>query len=942
MKIQLDKFKLSNFFKKRKINKTPIKKKRISWRSFLTWCSYSILGIILIIALLFAWFSKDLPTPSKIADRKPTVSTKVYDKTGQILLYETGDQKRTIIQSNQMSQYLKDATISVEDASFYQHHGIRVTSILSAVRDKLLGRTAVLRGGSTITQQYVKTALLTSDRSIARKIKEAILAVELEFMFTKEQILTMYLNEIPYGSGTAGAEAAARTYYGIPAKDLTLAQSATLAAIPQAPTYYSPYGTHVEKLINRKNYVLDRMAENGKITTEQATEAKNQDTTTLNIALKPRRDSMLAPHFAMYVLEQIADEYGEDKINKEGLNIITTLDYDKQKFAEQAINDGVPKNTKYNAGNAALVSVDSRSGQILAMVGSKDYFDTTIDGQVNVADSLRQPGSSFKPFAYATAFKSKDYSPSKIIYDLETDFGGNPPYIPHNYNGRTNGPVTIRQALSNSLNIPAVKILSLAGIDNVLRTASDMGITTLTRRSDYGLSLVLGAGEVKPVEMAGAFSVFANGGVKYDLASILKITDSKNKILYEYQLEKNAGQQVLDPQISYEIADILSDNEARSLVFGTRSSLYFPDRKVAAKTGTTSSFKDAWTVGFTPSIATAVWVGNSDATAMKNGADGSVLAGPIFHKFMVDALEGTPNEDFAKPDGLQTATIEKYSNKQPTEFSSETSTDIFASWQLPAEKDDIHQLVNLCKGTDKLAPADAPIELIDKKSITIVHSERPDNPNWEEPVRGWAQSNGMFGNTPTETCDLASITPKISVTSPINNAEISGLTVISVDVESPNGIKKVEYFLDGVNIGENTLSPYSIQYDFKDLESKKYTLKSEITDNNDMRVASQIIINVKSPSKAAVLDVTIKNISAGSVEISWKTTDQSFGLDTYTADGGTPQTSQNTIIGLSHKITLTNLIIGKRYSYTISSNHSNNNTSSYKSTFVAPSATSKK
>jgi 1A family penicillin-binding protein len=931
--------KMKNVFKclfKSKVKRELPKKKKHFWHSFWTWTIYSVLGIILVIALLFAWFSKDLPTPSKIAGRKPTVSTKIYDKTGKMLLYETGDQKRTIVPSDQMSQYLKDATISVEDANFYQHHGIRFSSILSAVVDKMLGRTAVLRGGSTITQQYVKTALLTSDRSIARKIKEAILAVELEFMFDKDQILTMYLNEIPYGNNTAGAEAAAKMYYALPAKDLSLAQAATLAAIPNAPTYYSPYGTHVEKLVNRRNYVLDRMAENGKITKEQADEAKKVDTTTLNVAVKPRHDSMLAPHFAMYVLEQIVDEYGEDKINKEGLNIVTTLDYDKQIMAEQAVKDGVPKNDKYGAKNAALVSVDPKTGQVLAMVGSKDYFDTSIDGQVNVADSLRQPGSSFKPFAYATAFKSADYSPSKIIYDMETNFGGNPPYIPHNYNNRTNGPITMRQALSNSLNIPAVKVLSLAGIDNVLRTASDMGITTLTNRQDYGLSLVLGAGEVKPVEMAGAFSVFATGGVKHDLMSVLKITDSSNKVLYEYKPERNTGNQVLDPQIAYEMSSILSDNDARSLVFGTRSSLYFPDRTVAAKTGTTSSFKDAWTVGFTPSLATAIWVGNSNGVAMKNGADGSVLAGPIFHNYMVKALDGTPNEEFAKPAGIQTVTVERWSNKVPTQYSSETTTDIFAAWQIPTDKDNVHQVLNLCKGTDKLAPANAPAELIDTRTITVVHSERPDNPNWENPVRDWATANGMFGSAPTEICDAATLLPKISFSSPSNGTTVSGLADISVSAESPSGVKNVEYFLDGVSIGVSSTSPYSIQYDFKNLEARLYALTARITDNNNVTASTDIQVAVVLANGSTVTGVTVKDGVAGSVDISWDTTDQSYGSITYYATGVSSQTSANSSVGLTHKITLSDLVSAKTYSYTITSNSSGSNPSTYTNTFLAP------
>jgi len=893
-------------------------KKKRSWkeifrRSMLV-LMYLVLALVFCTAAAFAWFSKDLPTPSKIAGRKPAVSTKIYDRTGQILLFETGEQKRTIVKTDQIAQSLKDATVSIEDAQFYQHHGIDFKQILAAVAEKVLGRTKVTRGASTITQQYVKNALLTSDRSITRKIKEAILAVELEFMYNKDEILTMYLNEIPYGNGTAGAEAAAKMYYGKTAQDLTLAQAATLASIPQSPTYYSIYGTHVDSLIIRRNHVLDQMVKTGKITADDAIKAKAEDTTTIGLVVKPRRDSILAPHFSMYVLEQIASDYGEDQIQKEGLSIITTLDYDKQKFAEKSVTDGVPKNAKYNAGNAALVAVDPKNGQVLAMVGSKDYFDNSIDGQVNVADSLRQPGSSFKPFAYATAFKSPDYSPSKLIFDVKTDFGGNPPYIPQNYNGKTNGPVTMRQALSNSLNIPAVKVMALAGIDNVLQTASDMGITTLTHREDYGLSLVLGAGEVKPVEMAGAFSVFATGGIKHPLNSVLKITDSNNKTLFEYDAAKDKNQQVLDPQIAYEMASIMSDNNARSLVFGTRSALAFTNRTVAAKTGTTSDFKDAWTVGYTPSLSVAVWVGNSKGEKMKSGADGSVLAAPIFHSFMVSALGDTPNEEFVRPAGIQDVLVEKWSNKLPDTGSTETLTDIFASWQVPKEKDNIHKKVLVCKGTDKIAPEGAPASLVEEKIVTVIHSEKPDNSNWENPVIAWANEHGMTGIMPTETCDFAAMIPTVTITSPSNNAVVSGTADLTVTVGGANPIVKVEYFIDGISVGESTVAPFSKSYDFTLLADGSHKISAIVTDNSGTTGTSEVTVTTKDLNPLTVSQVTFKALGATSEEISWITDKDSTATLIYYPDGSTtPTTIQSTELAMLHKTTLSNLLPSSKY-----------------------------
>jgi len=824
---------------------TPRKRKKF-WRMILFGLLYFVLGLIFIVALLFAWFSKDLPTPDKIANMKLSQSTKIYDRTGQILLYETGDQKRTIVTSSQIPQNLKDATVSIEDANFYKHHGIDFMAILKAIGNKLLGRTNRTGGASTITQQYVKNSFLTPNRSLSRKIKEAILSIELEFMYNKDQILTMYLNEIPYGNSAAGAEAAAKIYYNTPAKDLDLAESATLAAIPNAPSYYSPYGTHVDALITRKNKVLDAMVKNGKIGKDQADKAKAEDTTTIGKELQARHDSILAPHFAMYVIEQVAEQYGEDAVQKQGLKIITTLDYDKQKIAEKAVDDGMAKLAKYGGSNGALVAIDPNNGQILAMVGSKDYFDTTIDGNVNVADSSRQPGSSFKPFAYATAFKQPDYSPSKMLYDFTTNFGGNPPYIPQNYTGKNYGPVTMRQALSNSLNVPAVKVMSLAGIDNVLRTASDMGITTLTHRDQYGLSLVLGAGEVKPVEMAGAFGTFATGGVKHPLDAILKISDSNNKAMYEYK--DSAGQQVLDPQIAYEISNILSTNETRALVFGTHTALYFPDRTVAVKTGTTSNFKDAWTVGYTPSIAVAVWTGNNNSKAMSSGADGSVVAAPIFHQFIVNALAGTPSQNFAIPPQIKTVTVEKYSNKLPSQYSSETTTDIFADWQAPTTQDNVHKIVKVCKGTNLVATDNTPAELTEDKVFADLHSERPDNPSWEGPVHDWAVANGLSVPLPTDQCNASNFAPTISISAPIKNTALSGLTTITTNATDNYQITKVEFYIDGVLVNTATSAPYSYQYDFSLLASGSHNIKAIVTDEHGITAQDEISISVSNSS----------------------------------------------------------------------------------------------
>ncbi len=882
---------------------------------------YALAVIVFVIAILFAWFSKDLPTPSKIANAKPAESTKLYDRTGEILLYETGEQKRTIIKSDQISQYLKDATVATEDANFYNHHGFDSRAIIRATMEKITGQRRKSRGASTITQQYVKNALLSSDRSMTRKIKELILSIELEMMYSKDDILTMYLNEIPYGNSTAGAEAGSKMYFGKNAKDISIAEAATLAAIPQAPTYYSPYGTHTEELEGRKDYVLDRMVGTGKLSFEEAKTAKEIDTLTLNKTLKPRKDAMLAPHFAMYVLENIAEEYGESAIQKQGMRIITSLDFEKQKQAEEAITSGVTKINQYGASNAGMVAVDPKTGEVLAMVGSIDYFNAEIDGNVNITDSKRQPGSSFKPYTYATLFKQKDYSPSKILYDFQTDFGGG--YVPKNYNGRFNGPVTIRQALSNSLNIPAVKALSLSGIDNVIKTAEDMGITTLNDKKSYGLSFALGVAEIKPVEAAGGFGVFAANGTKHDLKSVLKISDAKGKTIYEYEPAKDKGKQVLDPQIAYEISNILSDNNSRAMVFGTHSQLYFPNRTVAAKSGTTNDNKDAWTVGYTPSISVAVWVGNNKGSAMKGGADGSIVAAPIFHKFIETALANTPNEDFVRPDGIQELEVDKYSNKLPTEFSPEKSKDIFAVWQVPQEKDDIHIRLQVCKSNGKLAPDDLPDSYTDFRLFTNLHSERPDYANWENPVRGWAQANGLYNTPPKDYCSSKDIVSTISITSPAYNSTVSGSTILSVNIASPVAVKNVEYFIEGVSIGSSSTSPYSLSYNFSDsgITEGLQTITAVLTDENTGTSRASTQINVLKNSGPIITNITAQRINLTSVTITWTTNVPSNTQVHYKASTDTDYKIKSLPTkGTAHSITIDDLSPNQSYSYRISAN----------------------
>ena len=614
---------------------------------FFLWCGVAFLlfGIG-----VFAYYAKDLPSPGKLNKRQVVESTKIYDRTGEHLLYEIhGEEKRTMVSLKDMGEIIKAATIAAEDQSFYQHHGIYFKSIARAAIYDLMGRK-VSQGGSTITQQLIKNTVLTPERTFTRKVKEVILSIELEQRFSKDEILEMYLNEIPYGSNAYGVQAAAQTFFGKDSKRLTLAEAALLASLPKAPTYYSPYGTNTEDLKGRQEYVLDQMTKLGYVTKEEADAAKEAD---IISEVRPFQENIQAPHFVMYVKEMLVTRYGEKQVEERGMKVYTTLDWDKQTIAEEAVKKGVAANiTKYRATNAALTAIDPKTGQILAMVGSRDYFDKSIDGNVNVATRDRQPGSSFKPYVYATAFK-KGYTPNTTIFDVETNFGTKEqPYVPQNYSNNFSGPVKMREALARSLNIPAVKTLYLAGVQNSINTAQSMGITTLKNPSRYGLALVLGGGEVKLVDHVAAFGTFATGGVRHDKTAILKITDGKGSLIEEYK--SSPGEKALDADICAQIDAILSDNKLRAPVFGSSSPLRFDDRPVAVKTGTTNEWRDAWTVGYTPGLAAGVWAGNNNNSPMAAGADGVYVAAPIWREFMDRALANMAIEQFPEAKEIKT------------------------------------------------------------------------------------------------------------------------------------------------------------------------------------------------------------------------------------------------------------------------------------------------
>lgn len=576
------------------------------------------------------------------------------------MLYDIYDEeRRTVVPWDRISETIKKATLAVEDSGFYEHKGFDLKGIArSLLRNIEQGYGS--GGGSTITQQLVGNALVGREKNLTRKVQELILAIEVERKFTKDQIFEMYLNQVPYGSNAYGIESASQTYFDIPASELSLAQAAVLASMVQRPSYLSPYGAHTDELLARKDYVLGRMRQLNLIN-----EQPYRDALAVKLEFKPKGSAISAPHFVQMAREYVTSKYGADIVSSGGFKIITTLDADLQKKAEELVAKYAKINReKYKATNAALVAIDPKTGEVRTLVGSADYFDTGNEGNYNVVTAQRQPGSAFKPFAYAAAF-AKGYPDSTVLWDVKTEFnplcppdasatkdpGGQDCYHPRNYSGTFSGPVTMRQSLARSLNVPSVKTLYLAGIDSVIDLATRMGITTLGDRSRFGLSLVLGGAEVRPIDIVSAYGVFANEGVRLPWSFIQRIEVSNGTLLEERQA---APERVLDAQTARLVSDVLSDNNARAPAFGFNNSLYLPGRDVAAKTGTTQENRDAWVIGYTPSLAVGVWVGNNRNQSMTTAGAGISASGPLWNAFMNAALKDTPAETFVKPDPVTT------------------------------------------------------------------------------------------------------------------------------------------------------------------------------------------------------------------------------------------------------------------------------------------------
>lgn len=870
--------------------------KNLPWPLIGTWAFRIGAGSVLVVALMFVYYSRYLPDPNRLLGRDVPESTKIYARDESLIYEVHGEIKRTLINLEDISPDLINATIAAEDQNFYKHSGISFRGLArSAIIDIIYREKR--QGGSTITQQFVKNAILTRDKSFIRKIKEIIIAIELEARFSKDDILKMYLNEIPYGRNAYGIEAASQTYFNKKASELTLAESAYLASLPQAPSFYNPSGPNFESLRARQRNTLNQMEKNGFINEEQKEQALNEQ-----VVFQTVKTAIVAPHFVQYIENYLAQKYGETSLQEGGFKVYTTLDPDLQKIAEQAVKDGAARNKAANGYNASLVAMDPKTGQILAMVGSKDYFGEPepagcvpgktclFEPNVNVATTMQQPGSSFKPYAYVTAFgRDHKYAPASMLVDVVTNFGN---YTPRNFNLSENGPVSMRKALAGSLNIPAVKTIALVGEDKVLKTAKDLGIDAPFR--DCGLSLVLGGCDVKLIDHTAAYGVLANEGKRVEKTAILKIISQNGEVLEEY---KEKSSQVLDPQAVYQLVHVMSDNNARAWVFGSNSPLQLGNRPVAAKTGTTQEFRDGWTLGFTPSLVAGVWVGNNNNTPMRR--DAVITAGPIWNQFMKEALAGKPVEEFNRPEGIRTVSVDEVSGLLPTQYTPSTRPEIFADYNVPTKYDNVHIPVEVDSLTGMPATDNTPPERRITEIYKVLYSERPNNNAWNDPVIAWALANGYryppgSGITNPDPGESS----KIIFSSPSNNQLITSLP-FQVGLVIDGEVNKVDFLMNGEVVG--TINPQASTFQTsinKSLPDGTHTLAARVVFKNNTVATNSIKVRY-AMSGLVLVSPEANNEISDSWELVAESVNEYSSVNFYYA---TSNSGTGTLIGSGKKI----------------------------------------
>jgi 1A family penicillin-binding protein len=787
---------------------------------------------------VYAYYALTLPPAEELGAHSSFMSTKIYDRNGE-LLYEVFDAnagRRTIVPIEEIPDDLIHATIATEDKTFYSNPGFDTLAIVRALWLNV-SEGEIVSGASTITQQLVKSIFLSPEQTLTRKIEEAVLAQEITRRYTKDQILEIYLNEIYYGNMAYGIEAAAETYFDKSARDLGLAESSFLAGLPQSPSVYDPY-TNLEAAKTRQRVVLGLMAKEGYISPSEASAAWNQE-----LDLAPLRVDMKAPHFVVYVQKLLEDRYGTEMVYRGGLQVHTTLDLEMQEVAQEVARQRVAELADRHVTNAAMVALVPQTGEIRVMLGSIDFWDEEIDGQVNVALALRQPGSSIKPVNYLAAFE-KGWTPATLIMDVTTEFPNppGPPYVPKNYDGKEHGPVLVRQALACSYNIPAVKTLQFVGVPDMIEMARRLGITTFTDPERYGLSLTLGGGEVTLLEHTAAYAVIANAGLRMPPVAVTRIEDSQGRVIEEYQ--PSAGEQVISPQHAYLITDILSDNEARTPAFGANSPLLL-SRPAAVKTGTTDDWRDSWTVGYTPDLVVGVWVGNSDNTPMDHVA-GATGAAHIWHNFMEQVLADVPSHGFPVPSGLVRAEICARSGMAPTELCPQKRTEIFVDGTAPTEPDNIYQKIGICTTSQLRATEFCPPELVEERVFEV----------YPEEFRDWAQRAGI-PQPPLEECTVHTRAPMVELTHPVTGQEVEG----TVDVWGSANISDFSHFVVEYGVGPDPLGwgtvsePQSepvqegllARWRTRVLENGLYSLRVVVFDQQGHSAESRVQVVINNP-----------------------------------------------------------------------------------------------
>lgn len=835
------------------------------WKfKFLSKLSSSLLLIVIVFLLLLfgsvVFFATQVPSPEELTSRFVAQSTKIYDRDNELLYDIYEGQNRTPIKLSEVPDVVKKSTISIEDKGFYKHSGFSITGIIRSIFNLIIHRK-IEGGGSTLTQQLVKNALLTSETSVIRKLKELILSIQVEKAFSKDQILEMYLNEIPYGGTSYGIEAAANLYFGKHAKDLSLAEAALLAGLPQRPSVYSPYGTHPELSKVRQKEVLRRMVEDGYITHDQE---KNAESIELTYRTKQNELGFKAPHFVLYVKQKLIEQFGDKLVEQGGLKVTTTLDYKVQEKAQQIVKTEVEKLNSSKIGNGASVVLNPKTGEILALVGSKDYFGKSLpegckegetcvfEPNVNAALALRQPGSATKPIAYAKALE-KGYTANYTLIDVKTEFpGGNQPnYNPVNYDGNWHGPVQVRYALGNSYNIPAVKMLALVGVKDVLDQGYRMGISSWEPSQEnvnsVGLSLVLGGREVKLLDLTSAFGVLANKGEQLDPVSILKVEDSKGRTLFEYK--KPDGKKVLDEGIAFIVSDILSDNGARTAAFGANSYLNISGKTVAVKTGTTDQKRDNWTIGYTPSIVVGVWVGNNDNTPLDPKiASGVTGASPVWAAITREVLKDKSNEPFEKPSKVFQTEIDGLVSGKP-HGGSPTRKEYFIGGTEPKGESPTYQHLKVCKSNPHRLANDG--EDSEDKDVIVLKEDDPTGANkWQKGIDEWvitAPDARLVGATkgcsgiPGFTAGTGGVIEIVNVS---NGANVPRVFDVLARSNSPAGVKKVTWSIDGATKSTQTSEPYALHVEFPNGDKGSHTITVSLEDNNGGNFSSSIGVNV--------------------------------------------------------------------------------------------------